>query len=362
MQSRSENRKKKQEKQRIILGAIILILAVLITIIAASIINKNTSKEVDAKESESLAGEFINNEDIQNLEEDANEEIIENIVEENEVAENTVTEEKPKNTSGTRYRLEVNCEQNVVNVYEKDENGEYKNCVKVMLCSVGSATPMSGTYSLKKYGGWEWKGLQGDVYGQYATQITGNILFHSVPYTKRGDNSSLEYWEYDKLGTPASLGCIRLTVKNAKWIYDNCAAGTKVYFYKDSNPGPLGKPSERKISGDSEVNGWDPTDPDSDNPWKNYDSTKKNDKENTESDKNNDAENKTENIEQNTEQNTEISGNTENTETNTEITNNTESNKNNETFQGKNNITNTENINTENENDEVVSNIESDND
>lgn len=350
MQSRSENRKKKQEKQRIILGAIILILAVLITIIAASIINKNTSKEVDAKEPESLAGEFINNEDIQNLEEDVNEEIIENIVEENEVVENTVTEEKSKNTSGTRYRLEVNCEQNVVNVYEKDENGEYKDCVKVMLCSVGSATPKSGTYSLKKYGGWEWKGLQGDVFGQYATQITGNILFHSVPYTKRGDNSSLEYWEYDKLGTSASLGCIRLTVKNAKWIYDNCASGTKVYFYKDSNPGPLGKPSERKISGDSEVNGWDPTDPDSDNPWKNYDSTKKNDKENMESDKNNNIENKTENIEQNTEQNTEISGNTENTETNTEIKGNTEESENSQV--GSNTT------NSEIENNEVANNNE----
>ena len=224
MQSRSENRKKKQEKQRIILGAIILILAILITIITASIISKNTAKEVDAQEPESLAYEFINSEDTQNLEEDVNEKIIENIVEENEVAESTITEEKPKNTNGTKYRLEVNCEQNVVNVYEKDENGEYKNCVKVMLCSVGYATPRSGTYSLKKYGGWEWKGLQGDVYGQYATQITGNILFHSVPYTEKYNNSSLEYWEYDKLGTPASLGCIRLTVKNAKWIYDNCAA------------------------------------------------------------------------------------------------------------------------------------------
>ena len=350
MQSRSENRKKKQEKQRIILGAIILILAILVTIVTASIISKNTAKEVDAKEPESLAGEFVNSVNTQNFAEDANEEIIENIVEENEVAENTVTEEKPKNTSGTRYRLEVNCEQNVVNVYEKDENGEYKDCVKVMLCSVGSATPKSGTYSLKKYGGWEWKGLQGDVFGQYATQITGNILFHSVPYTKRGDNSSLEYWEYDKLGTPASLGCIRLTVKNAKWIYDNCASGTKVYFYKDSNPGPLGKPSERKISGDSEVNGWDPTDPDSDNPWKNYDSAKKNDKENTESDKNNDAENKTENIEQNTEQNTEISGNTENTKTNTEIKGNTEESENSQV--GSNTT------NSEIENNEVANNNE----
>ena len=342
MQSRSENRKKKQEKQRIILGIIILILAILITIIIASIISKNTAKEVATKEPESLADEFVNT---QNIEEDVNEEIIENSVEENEVVENTVTEKKAKNTSGTKYRLEVNCKQNVVNVYEKDENGEYKNCVKVMLCSVGFATPTSGTYSLKKYGGWEWKGLQGDVYGQYATQITGNILFHSVPYTEKYNNASLEYWEYDKLGTSASLGCIRLTVKNAKWIYDNCAAGTKVYFYKDSNPGPLGKPSERKISGDSEVNSWDPTDPASDNPWKEYDIAKKNDKENTESNKNNNIENKIENNVQNTEQNTEVPGNTENTETNTEKVNNTE------------NTTNNELINTEIVNKETINDI-----
>lgn len=354
MQSRSEIRKRKQEKQRIILGVIILILAILIMIITASIISKNTAKEVAAKEPESLAGEFVNSVNTQNFEEDVNEEIIENSVEENEVVENTVTEEKAKNTSGTRYRLEVNCEQNVVNVYEKDENGEYKNCVKVMLCSVGFATPKSGTYSLKKYGGWEWKGLQGDVYGQYATQITGNILFHSVPYTEKYNNASLEYWEYDKLGTSASLGCIRLTVKNAKWIYDNCVAGTKVYFYKDSNPGPLGKPSERKISGDSEVNSWDPTDPASDNPWKEYDIAKKNDKENTESDKNNNIENKIENkIEnnvQNTEQNTEISGNTENTETNTEIKGNTEESENSQV--GSNTT------NSEIENNEVANNNE----
>ena len=158
----------------------------------------------------------------------------------------------------------------MVNVYEKDENGEYTNCIKAMLCSIGPATPRSGTYSLKKYGGWEWKGLFGDVYGQYATQITGNILFHSVPYTEKYNKASLEYWEYDKLGTPASMGCVRLTVRNAKWIYDNCASGTKVMFYSDANPGPLGKPTEQKISSEGNYNSWDPTDPDPNNPWKNY--------------------------------------------------------------------------------------------
>ena len=78
MQSRSEIRKRKQEKQRIILGIIILILAILITIITASIISKNTAKEVATKEPESLADEFVNSVNTQNFEEDVNEEIIEN--------------------------------------------------------------------------------------------------------------------------------------------------------------------------------------------------------------------------------------------------------------------------------------------
>lgn len=90
-----------------------------------------------------------------------------------------------------------------------------------------------------------------------------------MPYEKK-DKSTLEWWEYDKLGTKASLGCIRLKVVDAKWIYDNCVPGTKVEFYTSSNPGPLGKPTAQKISEDEEVRGWDPTDPDANNPWRNY--------------------------------------------------------------------------------------------
>lgn len=136
-----------------------------------------------------------------------------------------------------------------------------------MICSIGTATPSSGVYSISdKY---TWRKLEGDVYGQYASRIVGSILFHSVPYVSQ-DKSSLEWWEYDKLGVKASLGCIRLTVADAKWIFNNCPAGTKVEFYSSSNPGPLGKPTAQKISGDEAVRNWDPTDPDSRNPWKTY--------------------------------------------------------------------------------------------
>lgn len=124
------------------------------------------------------------------------------------------------------YYIKVNNEANTVTVYIKDDNGQYTIPVKAMICSTGEATPKNRKIVI---GGkrWKWQPLFGNVYGYYTTHIDGNILFHSVPYVTNKDNSSLEYWEYDKLGTAASAGCVRLTVQDAKWIYDNCKNGTR---------------------------------------------------------------------------------------------------------------------------------------
>lgn len=173
-------------------------------------------------------------------------------------------------TGTAKYYIKVNCNTQTVNIYEKDENNRYSKPVKVMLCSTGIYTPKSGTYEITTYKK-EWLALQGDVYGQYCTQIVGNILFHSVPYVEMYNPASLEYWEYDKLGQDASLGCIRLTVENAKWIFDNCDTGTMVEFYSSDNPGPMGKPELEKISNYSEeLKNWDPSDKNENNPWIKY--------------------------------------------------------------------------------------------
>lgn len=172
-------------------------------------------------------------------------------------------------TSTPQYYIKVNYGAQVVTIYTKDSNGKYTKPVKAMVCSTGTYTPTSGVYKVPNK--FRWLDMIGDVYAQYCTQIVGDILFHSVPYLEKYNHSSLEYWAYDKLGTRASLGCIRLTCKDAKWIYDNCKIGTQVEFYSSSNPGPLGKPSARKISNaPSYIRGWDPTDPVSNNPWKEY--------------------------------------------------------------------------------------------
>lgn len=163
------------------------------------------------------------------------------------------------------YYIKVNRRQNCITVYTLDENGEYTVPYKAMICSTGlyNATPR-GTFHLStKY---LWRELYGKVYGQYATRITGGVLFHSVPYYKKS-KSALCTDKYNKLGQQASMGCVRLTVEDAKWIADNCPSGTIVEIYDDDDPGPLGKPEAAHIDTDSPNKGWDPTDPDVDNPW-----------------------------------------------------------------------------------------------
>lgn len=166
------------------------------------------------------------------------------------------------------YYIKINYQANVLNIYTKDENGEYTIPYKAMLCSTGKATPRSGVYSIiYKY---RWLEMLGGVYAQYCNQVVGNILIHSVPYSTVYDNGSLQYWSYDKLGQSVSAGCIRLSAGNAKWIFDNCINGTPVEFYASEDPGPLGKPEEMKISSYTQYRNWDPTDPAEGNPWKKY--------------------------------------------------------------------------------------------
>ena len=82
------------------------------------------------------------------------------------------------------YYITVNVQANTVTVYTLDDEGYYSIPYKAMVCSTGPATPTSGVYGLGEQHRWHY--LFGDVYGQYTTQITGNILFHSVPYTVYG--------------------------------------------------------------------------------------------------------------------------------------------------------------------------------
>ena len=171
-------------------------------------------------------------------------------------------------SNGCPYYIMVNRRQSTVTVYGLDDSGYYTVPVRAMVCSTGRkghATPL-GNFSI--YGERDkWHYMVDGTYGQYACRFNGSILFHSICY-RRADPSAMLTDEYNALGGPASLGCVRLQVIDAKWIYDNCVNGTLVTVYESDDPGPLGKPDKavEKITSDM-PGGWDPTDPRDSNPW-----------------------------------------------------------------------------------------------
>lgn len=166
------------------------------------------------------------------------------------------------------YKIKVNRAENFVTVYTFDNNGKYTVPFKTFWCSTGKDpedTPL-GTFRI--YERYDWRIMVDGTYAQYAIRIYGPIMLHSVPYIS-DSHDSLEYWEYNKLGKPASLGCVRLRAKDIKWLYDNCKDGTTVVIYSKKNqkpPIPL-RPL-KKIKKSDKYKDWDPSDPVKSNPWK----------------------------------------------------------------------------------------------
>lgn len=161
-----------------------------------------------------------------------------------------------------KYKIEVNISKNTVIVYAQDGKKGFIIPVKAMVCSCGIAghPTITGTYSRLSRAG-KWHTLYYGTYGKYCTRISGPYLFHSVVYSKNRDSYSLQADEYDKLGELASHGCIRLAVKDAKWIYQNYKK-CSVTLLKSNKKAPLKKPIPKEAVRLEDGRAYDPTDTD----------------------------------------------------------------------------------------------------
>ncbi len=143
------------------------------------------------------------------------------------------------NTDPEKYYIKLDLNNQIVHVYEKDDDGEYTDVVRRMLCStgdsyenpndpedVGTPTPTG----IWKAGGRERFGkftAFNNEYARYWTQIVEDVYFHSIMFRDR-DIDELKSGAFGSLGNNVSHGCVRLYVEDAKWIYDNIPEGTLI--------------------------------------------------------------------------------------------------------------------------------------
>ena len=132
-----------------------------------------------------------------------------------------------------QYTLMVDRLNQIVRAYTYDETGAYTVLVREMICSTGTSkypTPLGTTIMPSKRARWGYFPTW-DSHAQYLTRIDSANAFHSVLYYQ-ADETLLAESSFHDLGTPASHGCVRLYVSDAKWIYDNCKAGTIITVYE----------------------------------------------------------------------------------------------------------------------------------
>lgn len=124
--------------------------------------------------------------------------------------------------SSSNYLLYVDTNTQLTHIY-KGSNNNWK-LFKSLKCATGkegSETP-SGVYTIKNRDTWFFskKFNQG---GKYWVQFDGDYLFHSIPFAE-DQKTIVDY----TLGEPVSHGCIRLSLEDSKWLYDNIPTDTKL--------------------------------------------------------------------------------------------------------------------------------------
>jgi len=137
-------------------------------------------------------------------------------------AEEKILEDIDYNDSSD-FRIEVDLARQILTVFYKGE------VLRQMICSGGapeSPTP-PGEYATSQKIEYAWVERFG-VGAYYWIRFFEDYLIHSVPFDENG-NMIIE--EYEKLGSPASHGCIRLRLEEAKWLYESLPLGVKIVIY-----------------------------------------------------------------------------------------------------------------------------------
>ena len=123
-------------------------------------------------------------------------------------------------------RRNLNISVDIANQVTLIKDGGTVIYAMISSTGVNDCTPR-GNYRVTGRGSYFYNSREG-MGGRYYVQFFGDYLFHSVPIDRSGSYIASEA---EKLGRPASHGCVRLTVPDAQWLFNNVPNGTPVYIY-----------------------------------------------------------------------------------------------------------------------------------
>lgn len=159
--------------------------------------------------------------------------------------------EKPKATLKS-YRIEIDLTNQICTVYGVYSDKSSKALMSEFISSArkGKTTPV-GNFKIQGASGGRKakyrtaKLSSGKTYAEYACRFTGAKMMHGVPWKARNTKGYVYKNEFNKLGSVASAGCVRMPIKLARYIYNNCPVGTPVKVFKGTKGKyPMGKPKK----------------------------------------------------------------------------------------------------------------------
>ena len=173
-------------------------------------------------------------------------------------------EETKVSKKSTKYYLVVSPKQSVVAVYKYTENLSARTFVTAFVASPGKKVK-AGTFKTKST--YDWMKTNGSWH-QFNTTYAKNGYIQSIEYKDKYPNT-MKRTSYKTLRNAKHKdGCIWLTCNDAKWIRDNAyritvqVLGKKAEIMLPKNKTNLTNPGLAKACG------WDPTDPNKNNPYK----------------------------------------------------------------------------------------------
>lgn len=174
----------------------------------------------------------------------------------------------PKGEAGTEYVIRVFKDKQLVCVFEdKKADGSFDYLIHAFEASTageGYETP-SGEHKIgiKYLSGF----MIDSSYAKYCSEFLQYHYFHGLPSYGGIEESGVSWKDYNKLGQSDSHGCIRVTTRAAKWIYENCPENTRVEILEDSKDYPYLPEKIDRLWMSEDGPTWDPTNDNPNNPY-----------------------------------------------------------------------------------------------